>query len=146
MSRGVSSKARRAATVPRLGWLSALLACAVAAAACGGAQVGVGSRNAAADAYGERSATRVSGDSVTVEMKNLKFAPQGIRVRPGTTVTWVNNDPVAHNVSQIESHFLSQDVMEQGATFSFTVTAPGTYRYQCTFHHPNMNGVVIVEG
>lgn len=32
-----------------------------------------------------------------------------------------------------------------GDTFSYTFDAPGTYRYQCTFHHPNMNGMVIVE-
>lgn len=136
------------ATVPRLAVLSALLASALVGVACGGSgRAGVGPGNAAAaDAYGERSATRVSGDSVTVEMKNLQFAPQGIRVKPGTTVTWVNSDTAAHNVSQIESHFLSQDVIEEGATFSFTFTTPGTYRYQCTFHHPNMNGVVVVEG
>ena len=69
-----------------------------------------------ADAYGESNAARVSGDSVVVEMKDLQFGPQGIRVRPGTTVTWVNNDPVVHNVRQVQSAFLSPEEMPEGAT------------------------------
>ncbi|MEX2227871.1 MAG: plastocyanin/azurin family copper-binding protein [Dehalococcoidia bacterium] len=96
------------------------------------------------DAYGERDPLGVAGNAVTVELTNLQFAPQGIRIKAGTTVTWVNNDAAVHNVRQIDSVFLSQDVMPRGDTFSYTFDAPGTFRYQCTFHHPNMNGVVIV--
>ena len=103
------------------------------------------SGNTSSDAYGERTAQLVTVESVTVEMKNLRFEPQGIRVRPGTVVTWVNRDQVLHNVSQIESVFLSQDEMKQGDAFSFKFERPGRFRYQCTFHHPLMNGVVIVE-
>ena len=103
-------------------------------------------RSAASDAYGERSAVTENGTAVTVDLKDLQFSPKGIKIRPGTTVTWVNNDAVAHNVSQIQSVFLSPDEMQPGQRFSFTFQTPGTYRYQCTFHHPNMNGVVIVEG
>ena len=89
---------------------------------------------------------RVQAQSVVVEMRDIQFRPQGIRVRPGTTVTWVNRDPVVHNVRQVGGHFLSPDVMQPGEMFSFTFREPGKYRYQCTFHHPYMNGVVIVEG
>ena len=117
--------------------LLALFAAALVAGACGG--------DGGTDAYGERSAIEVSGSSVTVELKDIQFRPQGIRVKPGTTVTWVNNDPVIHNVRQVESVFLSPDVVQPGDTFSYTFDTPGKYRYQCTFHHPDMNGVVIVE-
>jgi plastocyanin len=117
--------------------LLALFAAALVAGACGG--------DAGNDAYGERGAIEVFGMSVTVELKDIRFRPQGIRVKPGTTVTWVNKDPVTHNVRQVESVFLSPDVVQPGGTFSYTFETPGTYRYQCTFHHPNMNGVVIVE-
>ena len=97
-----------------------------------------------ADAYGERNAVAVQGNSVTVELKGIQFQPQGIKVKPGTTVTWVNKDPLIHNVRQVESVFLG-DAMKEGDTFSYTFDKPGKYRYQCTYHHPNMNGVVIVE-
>ncbi len=102
-------------------------------------------RGAATDAYGEGQAMRVQGGSVVVEMRDIRFHPQGIRLRPGTTVTWVNRDPVVHNVRQVEGRFLSPDVMQPGETFSFTFREPGRFRYQCTLHHPYMNGVVIVE-
>lgn len=35
--------------------------------------------------------------------------------------------------------------MGLGDTFSFTFDKPGTHPCQCTCHHPNMDGVVIVE-
>ena len=116
--------------------LVALFAAALVAGACGGG---------GNDAYGERGAIEVSGSSVTVELTDIQFRPQGIRVKPGATVTWVNNDPIIHNVRQIESVFLSPDVVQPGDTFAYTFDTPGTYRYQCTIHHPSMNGVVIVE-
>jgi len=108
--------------------------------ACGGSGDGSGT-----DAYGESNAVTVAEAAVVVELKDIKFDPQGIKVRPGTTVTWVNMDTVVHNVRQVQSVFLSPDVMEEGDKFTFTFDEPGTYRYQCTYHHPNMNGVVIVE-
>lgn len=129
--------------IPLWAALISIFAVGILAVGCGGSATN--SSDAPSDAYGEANPVAVVGDSITIELKNLQFSPQGIKVKAGTTVTWVNNDPVAHNVRQVESKFLSPDVMEQGATFSFTFTEPGRYRYQCTFHHPNMNGVVIVE-
>ena len=107
---------------------------------CGGSEAGPET-----DAYGESNPVTVAGDSVTVEMRDIRFRPQGIRVKVGTTVTWLNDDSLAHNVRQVESVFLSRDVMEPGDAFAFSFDKPGRYRYQCTFHHPDMNGVVIVE-
>lgn len=97
------------------------------------------------DAYGESNAVSVEEEWVSVEMKDNSFKPQGIRVKPGTMVTWMNNDPVVHNVRQVESAFLSPDV-NPGGKFILGFDKPGRYRYQCTYHHPNMNGVLIVEG
>lgn len=121
-------------------WLLVALGLALAAMACNSG----GSGN---DAYGERNPVDVDGNSANVEMSNLQFVPKGIRIKPGTTVTWVNRDAALHNVSSIDSVFLSagQGDMKKGDIFSFTFDQAGTYRYQCTFHHPSMNGVVIVE-
>lgn len=119
-------------------FLSAALL-AIALAACGAS--GDGSRS---DAYGESDPQTVTGSSVAVEMKDLRFVPQGIKVGVGTTVTWRNEDAVDHNVRQIQSEFLSPDVVEPGQSFTYTFGRPGTFRYQCTLHHPDMNGVVIV--
>jgi len=120
-------------------WLvvSLLLAAVVVTAACGG--------DDDTDAYGESSPVSLEGGSVTVEMSDIRFQPQGIKVKVGTSVTWVNRDEVPHNVRQVESEFLSPDVMALGQSFTFTFGNPGRFRYQCTLHHPDMNGVVIVE-
>lgn len=107
--------------------------------------VGCGGSGNGSDAYGESNPISVQGDSVTVEMKDIHFDPKGIKIKPGTTVTWVNKDSVPHNVRQVQSVFLSEDVMDPGAVFTFTFGEPGTYRYVCTLHEPNMNGVVIVR-
>ena len=101
-------------------------------------------RGGGSNAYGESHAVSLSDQAVTVEMKDNSFEPQGIRVKLGTTVTWVNKDPAVHNVRQVESAFLSPDV-NSGGKFIFTFDKPGLYRYQCTYHHPNMNGVLFVE-
>lgn len=130
----------RVIKLPLVGPVIAAALLLLAATACGGS--GGDSRT---DAYGESNAEAVSGSSVVVEMKNLRFVPQGIKVSVGTTVTWRNEDPVAHNVRQILSEFLSPDTVKPGQTFTYTFDRPGTFRYQCTFHHPDMNGVVIVE-
>jgi plastocyanin len=117
--------------------VSLLFAALFVAAACGG--------DDGTDAYGESSPVSLEGESVTVEMRDISFQPQGIKLKVGTSVTWVNRDEVPHNVRQVESEFLSPDVMEPGQSFTFTFSNPGRFRYQCTLHHPDMNGVVIVE-
>lgn len=115
--------------------LLALLGAALVAGACGGG---------GSDPYGEKNPVEVSGTSIRVEMTDILFQPRSVKVKPGTTVTWVNKDPVVHNVRNFQSAFLSPDV-EPGDTFSFTFDEPGNYRYECTYHPPNMIGVVIVE-
>ena len=107
-------------------------------AACGeGSSVG--------GSYGEADAVIRAGPAVTVSLKDLVFAPKAIRVPVGTTVTWKNEEAPLHNVSSIDEVFVSPD-LRKGDVFSFTFDRPGTYRYQCTYHHPAMIGVVIVDG
>jgi plastocyanin len=124
--------------IGRLGAVAVALGVLAASTACSGGGKTV-------DAYGERSATRIAASEAVVELSSLQFVPQGIRIKTGTKVTWVNKDVALHNVSQINSVFLSPTDLKEGDTFSFTFDTPGTYKYQCTLHHPNMNGVVIVE-
>lgn len=77
-----------------------------------------------------------------VWMENIEFNPETITVSTGTTVTWTNNDDVAHTVTR-EGMFDSGNIAA-GGTFSFTFDEAGTYDYVCTIH-PAMTGTVIVE-
>lgn len=77
--------------------------------------------------------------------KSYRFDPPTLRVKVGTTVTWINEDHFTHNV-----HFLSgadwrSPPLRPGEQASYTFAQPGEYRYQCDFHAQMMKGVVIVS-
>jgi len=78
-----------------------------------------------------------------VWMQNTAFNPSTKTIAAGTKITWTNKDASTHDVVSATSAFSSPS-MGQGATFSFTFAAAGTYNYSCTFH-PGMNGTIIVQ-
>lgn len=84
----------------------------------------------------------VEGENV-VTIRDFAFASAEIRIRPGETVRWVNDDPVAHTVTADDGTFDS-DLLENGEGFSRRFDRPGRYPYHCT-PHPFMTGVVVVE-
>lgn len=77
-----------------------------------------------------------------VEIKSFSFQPDSITVSPGTTVIWINNDPVEHTVTSSDGIFSSGN-MATGGRFNFTFSKPGKYQYQCLIH-PSMVGYVTV--
>jgi plastocyanin len=85
-----------------------------------------------------------SGKGVTVDMKNIQFAPKTITVKPGTTITWTNDDSVAHNVVAQSGASFKSDDFGQGGSYSTKVTKPGTIKYVCTIH-PGMDGEIVVK-
>jgi FtsP/CotA-like multicopper oxidase with cupredoxin domain len=87
--------------------------------------------------------------SITVRMVDMQFTPATVRVPVGATVTWVNDDSVAHTVTSgrdqtFDGLFQSGD-LEPGHTFRYTFDRSGTYPYFCAYH-PGMTGEVIVGG
>jgi plastocyanin len=87
------------------------------------------------------AAPAIAADAA-VKIGNFTFAPQELRVRAGTKVTWTNEDDIPHTVvspPQVRSQPLDTD-----QTFSFTFMKPGTYKYFCSLH-PHMTGVIVVE-
>ncbi len=105
----------------------------------------------------------VTADENTVVTLSLKFMPETLTVKAGTTVTWKNGEAIGHTVTSGEwgdvnessglrgfanpdgtfDHDLSPKGQE-GDTFSFTFDEPGEYPYYCT-PHLTMNAMVIVE-
>lgn len=71
------------------------------------------------------------------------YSPNPIDVAPGTTVTWVNNDSVAHTSTSTTTLWNSGS-MAPNATFSRTFPSAGTFSYFCSLH-PNMVGTVNVQ-
>ena len=78
-----------------------------------------------------------------VLIEQFKFVPAALTITVGTTVTWTNKDGTIHMVTSDTKAFAS-DGLDQGATFSHTFTAPGTYAYFCKIH-PTMTGTITVQ-
>ena len=84
-----------------------------------------------------------AGESVTVRIDGMRFDPQNITVKPGTTVTWVHGSQMPHTISG-NADGLSSGTLYNGQQFSHTFSAPGRYNYFCGLH-PSMTGNVVVE-
>ena len=78
-----------------------------------------------------------------VHIANFTFAQATIVVKPGTTVTWVNDDDIPHTVAAVDKSFRSK-VLDTGDRFSFTFAKAGQYAYFCSLH-PHMTGKVVVK-
>lgn len=82
--------------------------------------------------------------TVTVEICDNCFKPDTVTVNVGDTVTWMQMGQRPHDVTAQNGAFSSPRRMMNGASFSYTATAPGTYNYECTIH-AGMNGVLMVQ-
>lgn len=79
----------------------------------------------------------------TVSIQNMAFYPAVIKVKKGSSVTWMQNDRMTHDVVSSDRLFKSQR-LRQGQSFTQTFDQPGVYNYYCSLH-PSMKGQVIVE-
>jgi plastocyanin len=65
-------------------------------------------------------------------------------VEVGATVTWTNNDSIAHTVTADDNSFDSGP-MQPGQTFSHTFSQAGTVPYHCSIHGAaSMSGTIQV--
>ena len=90
------------------------------------------------------AAAPAAGDSVVrIDLRDLAYRPASIEIEAGTTVEWVNGDPLAHTVTAADTTFDS-GLIEPGRSWRRTFTVPGTWRFACT-PHPFMRGVIVVR-
>ncbi|WP_175454639.1 halocyanin domain-containing protein [Halobellus clavatus] len=78
---------------------------------------------------------------------NFGYSPAAVRVSTGTTVVWEwTGKGSLHNVVAEDGSFESEQVQEEGHTFTQTFSESGTVQYYCTPHESlGMKGVVVVE-
>jgi plastocyanin len=105
------------------------LAAATLAAACGGDDGG--------------GAATVLKDGDVVEMQSLRFKPEHVQVAVGQKVTWHNDENIGHDVKADSGAKFASDTFDKDGTYSFTPTAAGTIKYECTLH-PGMDGTIDV--
>ena len=80
-----------------------------------------------------------------VIIRDYTFEPDTLTVPVGATVTWVNHDDEAHAVESKDKGFPSSKLLERGGKYSYTFTAPGTYKYLCSVHSFMMGKIIVTE-
>ena len=74
----------------------------------------------------------------------MQFSPQRVKIKPGTTVKWVNNEKRNnHSILFEKEGLLSRSGFFPGESWQRTFDKPGVYPYLCG-PHPEMTGVVEV--
>jgi plastocyanin len=71
--------------------------------------------------------------------------PDTLRVKAGTTVRFVNDDPIQHNATSVggPQRFRSKNFGE-GGSFEVKLTHPGLVHFECTLHPATINGTIEV--
>ena len=98
--------------------------------------------------------------AVTVEIKNLQFVPIELVVAAGTTINWLNLDPLDHDVTsgvsvlgrqtrEMKQTKFPDDKFASGLfgkdkTFSVTFEEKGEYKNYCNIH-PFMVAKILVR-
>lgn len=117
-------------TLPRLAALAFVTTIGIGVAP---ASAGGGCHRAAAGGQSEAAGT-------LVELSSNCMTPTVLHTERGGTVTFVNVDPVQHNLFGTTWGF---DTLAPGVSFTQTFDEDGTYPYACTLH-PGMVGAVVV--
>lgn len=106
-----------------------VLAVLVFAVSCGGSDDNHDNHNT-----GDQDSTCTATNAVSIT--NLKFSPACVTVAPGSTVTFTNDDNVAHtattNATQVTT--FDSSIMQPNATFTTPGLAAGTIKGFCSIH------------
>jgi plastocyanin len=134
--------------------LSAALACALVACGGGDESPGGDGSPAASDGTSGGGTVAVVDGNVDISADDLAFDANVIEAPAGEefTITFTNLDSQPHNVAvdteEGGDEVVTGDVITgPDATTTITVPAldPGEYYFVCDVH-PDMNGIIVVEG
>src|ERR1041385_3875706 len=90
----------------------------------------------------KRKSVTLAANEIGID--NFNFTPPVLTVKPGTKVTWINNDDVPHLIVSVQRAWKQSPVLDTDQRFSATLTTPGTYSYFCSLH-PKMQGKIVVQ-
>jgi plastocyanin len=120
--------------------LPAIAAAALLAAGCSSSGSGAPGRTTSSE-----TTAGVAATAPTVTIKDFGYSGD-LTVAPGATVEVVDQDSVAHTLTDKEHMMFDTGTINPGASGQFTApTAPGKYPFGCTLH-PEMSGVLTVSG
>lgn len=86
------------------------------------------------------------GRAVTVEIRDVTFAPKNLTVEAGTAVRWTNRDAeILHTVTKAggPGEAFDSGNIYPGATYERTFESPGRFDYVCTLHDGQVGSVTV---
>jgi len=113
----------------------------LATGACGGDDSG----DTKAEGASKSAASGAASPKPAVDIVNFVFEPKSLTVKPGTAVTWTNQDTALHSVkdTSVLATPVSPD-LGKGETFTITYGQPGSYSYICGIHQYMTGSVQVV--
>jgi plastocyanin len=122
-----------------------IFAISAIAAGCGSSYGG--DNDHAVTAHAAKTATQAPAEApqgAVVRLKDTSFQPGDVEVKTGQTVTFENEDAIAHTVTAVKGAKFDSGTLAGGKTFTFTARKAGKISYVCTFH-PGMTGTITVD-
>ncbi|MDH3734889.1 MAG: plastocyanin/azurin family copper-binding protein [Gemmatimonadota bacterium] len=83
------------------------------------------------------------GPVVEIEISSVSFGVEELEITVGTTVRWVNRDPIEHTTTSSDGLWASPLIPQDGV-WDHTFTEAGRFEYYCT-PHAFMNGAIVVK-
>lgn len=78
----------------------------------------------------------------TILLDGTTFTPAELEAHAGDTITWINRDPVPHDVTASDGRFHTP--LQPDEQWQFRATTPERIEYVCTLH-PGMKGVLVIR-
>jgi plastocyanin len=85
---------------------------------------------------------KITHRSFVVEIKEMKFMPAELQAQVGDTVTWINKDLVAHDVTEETNNGWNSSPLAMGKSWSMVVQKSSDY--YCSIHVV-MKGKIVVQ-
>ncbi len=86
----------------------------------------------------------LADELVEVRIRDYRFVPERVVVKPGAAVRWVNEEKRASHSILFPAERLESERLLNGDAWQRTFDQPGVYAYTCE-PHPEMKGVVEVR-
>lgn len=93
------------------------------------------------DTINNSNITQIGKNEVII--KDNEFNPYEMIIKKGTSVLFINNDPITHTVTGDNGSFNSGQI-ELNQNYRHTFNDTGVFQYHCSIH-PNMVGQIIVR-
>lgn len=78
-----------------------------------------------------------------VDIKQMRFEPQEIKVQKGDRVVWINKDFTSHDVTEESKKIWSSSPLTTGQSWSLVATQ--TADYYCSLHQVMKGKIIVIE-